>query len=72
MKHYFRKTANWYFCKTYDQKEIDLIKESGGALAGFEFKWSGRKKKVPDEFIKTYENCTVSVITPENYLEFID
>jgi hypothetical protein len=64
--------TKWLFRCTYDQKEIDLIEESAGALAGFEFRWAGRKTKVSDEFIKTYENSTVTVITPENYLEFID
>jgi predicted AAA+ superfamily ATPase len=69
--HYSGKTCNYYFWRTYDQKEIDLIEESGGALAGFEFKWSSRTSKIPDEFLKTYENSTITVITPENYLEFL-
>jgi predicted AAA+ superfamily ATPase len=69
--HYSGKTCNYYFWRTYDQKEIDLIEESGGALAGFEFKWSSRTSKIPDEFLKTYEKSTITVITPENYLEFL-
>lgn len=71
MNHYRGKVSNYYFWRTYDQKEIDLIEESGGVLAGFEFKWSTRKSKVPEEFLKTYENSTYIAITPENYLEFI-
>jgi predicted AAA+ superfamily ATPase len=69
--HYSGKVCNYYFWRTYDQKEIDFIEESGGTLTGFEFKWSARKTKVPDEFLKTYENSSVTIITPENYLEFI-
>ncbi len=71
MNHYQGIISNYYFWRTYDQKEIDLIEESGGALAGFEFKWTSKKAKVPEEFLKTYENSTFTVITPENYLEFI-
>lgn len=71
MNHYKGKISNYYFWRTYDQKEIDLIEESGGVLSGFEFKWANKKTKVPEEFLKSYENSTFSVITQENYLEFI-
>ena len=71
MNHYKGKISNYYFWRTYDQKEIDLVEESGGILSGFEFKWGTRKAKVPDEFLKTYDNSTYKLITPENYLEFI-
>ena len=71
MNHYKGRISNYYFWRTYDQKEIDLIEESGGLLKGFEFKWATRKNKVPEEFSKTYENSTITVITPENYLDFI-
>ena len=71
MNHYRGKISNNYFWRTYDQKEIDFIEESGGQLAGFEFKWTARKTKVPEEFLKTYDNSTFLLITQENYLEFI-
>ncbi|MEI6060642.1 MAG: ATP-binding protein [Bacteroidota bacterium] len=71
MNHYRGKISNNYFWRTYDQKEIDFIEESGGQLTGFEFKWTARKTKVPEEFLKTYDNSTFLLITQENYLEFI-
>jgi len=70
MNHYSGKMANYYFWRTYDQKEIDLIEESNGLLSGFEFKWGTKKTKAPEEFLSTYENSTFNVITPDNYLEF--
>ena len=30
--------TNYYFWRTYEQQEIDLIEENGGKLYGFEFK----------------------------------
>ena len=64
--------GHYYFWRTYDQKELDLVEESGGQLAGFEFKWSNRKKpKAPQSWLKTYDNSTYQVISQDNYLEFI-
>jgi len=72
MSHYKGRTANFYFWRTYDKKEIDLIEESQGILSGFEFKWGNKKSSVPEEFMKTYQNSVFEVITPENYLDFIE
>lgn len=64
--------GHYYFWRTYDQKELDLVEESGGQLAGFEFKWSNRKKpKAPQSWLKTYHNSSYEVINRDNYLEFI-
>ncbi len=69
--HYLGKPVNYYFWRTYDQKEIDLVEEAGGALAGFEFKWSDRRTKPPSDFLNAYDGATFSVIDRENYLDFI-
>ncbi|NOX86942.1 MAG: ATP-binding protein [Chlorobi bacterium] len=71
MNHYRQRFLNYYFWRTYDQKEIDLIEESDGKLDGFEMKWKQGKTKIPKEFLKTYKNSSFQVITPENYLDFI-
>jgi len=64
--------ANYYYWRTYDQKEIDLIEESGGKLRGFEFKWNPFKKsKAPKEWIETYENASYDVITKDNFRDFV-
>ncbi len=69
--HYMGNFCNYYFWRTYDQKEIDLIEEAGGALAGFEFKWAEKAAKLPIEFLTAYNNSSFKVINRENYLEFI-
>ncbi|MFZ2192841.1 MAG: ATP-binding protein [Candidatus Moraniibacteriota bacterium] len=64
--------VNSYFWRTYDQKEIDYIEESGGKIRGFEFKWNEKKKfKVPKEFIEKY-GATVEKIDRSNYWKFLN
>jgi uncharacterized protein len=69
--HYQQRSVNHYFWRTYDQKEIDLIEESGGNLTGFEFKWTESKTKVPIQFLESYDHSEFQVITRDNYLDFI-
>lgn len=65
------RKVNHYFWRTYDQKEIDLVEESGGILSGFEFKWNDRKIKQPKEFLTAYPNSTFQVINKENFFDFV-
>jgi predicted AAA+ superfamily ATPase len=71
MNHYQGRLVNYYFWRTYDMKEIDLIEESDGMLYGFEFKWSEKKVKPPKEFLESYQKSSFEVITRENWLDFI-
>lgn len=69
---YKNLSANRYFWRTYDQKEIDYVEEKGGRLYGYEFKWSTKEKdRPPKQWRTTYKKSRFSLITPENYLEFI-
>jgi predicted AAA+ superfamily ATPase len=66
-----RKFVNTYFWRTYDQKEIDYIEESGGHLRAFEFKFNEKaKSKPPSEFLKTYPEGSFEVIHRNNFLEY--
>lgn len=62
------KFANFYFWRTYDQKEIDLIEERDGKLFGYEFKW--KEKDAPaatfKEFSSSYPNSRLEVVAPDN------
>jgi len=60
-----------YFWRTYDQKEIDLVEERDGKLAGYEIKWGDKKIKAPRDWLKTYDNASYQVINRKNYLEFV-
>lgn len=69
--HYLQIPVNYYFWRTYDKKEIDLIEEKDGRLYGYEFKWKEKKTKKPEIFLKTYKNSFFKVINNDNYLEFV-
>jgi predicted AAA+ superfamily ATPase len=69
---YAGRSANSYFWRTYDQKEIDYIEETGGRLYGFEFKWKGEMRKaVRREFLEAYPGAEVNTITTENFEKFV-
>jgi len=63
--------ANYYFWRTYDKKEIDLIEERMGELHGYEFRWKKDKGTPPKDWLETYKNATYKIITSKNYSEFV-
>ena len=68
-----RRYANFYFWRTYAQKEIDLIEEREGKLNAFEFKWKDGQgnSKAANEFMGAYENSRYQAITPSGFDEFM-
>ncbi len=68
-----KKHANFYFWRTYDQKEIDLIEERDGALHAFEFKFGEGNipKATKSEFLKTYPQSDLTLINRENIEDFL-
>lgn len=67
---YKKKSVNYYFWRTYDQQEVDLIEERGGELHGYEFKWKQQKKSAPRDWQKTYPQATYQAISKEQVLSF--
>ncbi|MCY4014451.1 MAG: ATP-binding protein [Gammaproteobacteria bacterium] len=69
---YTGRLAEGYFWRTYDQQEVDLVEEHGGALHGFEIKWSPKANaRAPKAWTKSYPHSTFDVVSPANYLEYI-
>lgn len=68
---YDRRFPNYYFWRTYEQKEIDFIEEIDGALKGFEFKWARNVAKEPIEFLESYESSSWEIINKQNFAEFV-
>lgn len=63
---------NFYYWRTYDGKEIDLIEEYDGKLFGYEFKWSENKKiSAPKDWVAAYKNTEYKIINKKNYLDFV-
>ena len=69
---YTGQSANRYFWRTYDRKEIDYLEERDGVLTGFEFKWNpNRQMKAPREFLETYPGSSVEQVDRGNYWRFL-
>ena len=68
---YQQQNTRYYFWRTYDQQEIDLIEVKDKQITAIDFKWGNQKKKIPGFFAKNYPSASFTVINKENYLEFI-
>lgn len=67
-----RRSANFYFWRTYDQQEIDLIEERDGKLLGFECKWSEKDKhRAPADWFAAYPGAKFDIVNPKNCFEFL-
>ncbi|MEI6463018.1 MAG: ATP-binding protein [bacterium] len=69
--NYINFSTNYYFWRTYEQQEIDLIEENSGKLFGYEFKWKESKTSAPRLWLETYKNAEYKEINNENYLDFV-
>lgn len=65
------KTKEFYFWRTYNNQEIDLIEESYESLSAFEFKWGDKKPSAPASFSTAYPEASYEVLNRDNYLKFI-
>lgn len=64
--------ANFYFWRSTDQKEIDLVIEKDNFLYTYEIKWNPHKKAtLTKSFSNIYQNYTFEVINKDNFFEFI-
>ncbi len=68
-----RQWSNWYYWRTYDGKEIDLIQEADGVLNCFECKWQHEpiKKATREAFLAAYPNAIFNVVSNTNYRDFL-
>lgn len=61
----------YYFWRTHEGREIDVIKESQGRIFSYELKWNREKAKPPRSFTESYKKAKFDLINKENYLNFI-
>lgn len=61
--------TSYYFWRTYDGQEVDLVESEGGTLHGWEAKWSNKKTiKAPSTWRNSYPKASWELVTPQNYL----
>jgi len=69
---YSNRLTNMWFWRTTAQQEIDYIEEYDGKLHAYEFKWNPAKKgRFSKTFLNAYPDSTATLITRENYEDFI-
>jgi len=61
----------YFFWRTYDGQEIDLVESHNGKLQAFECKWKNNYAKKPVAFDKGYPDATFTIVNQENYLDLI-
>ena len=70
--HYENRWATFYFWRTQDQQEIDLVIEENQVFHAFEIKWSKHAKaRLSKTFSRNYEPHTFHIITPDSIEEFL-
>lgn len=71
-KHSFiQNHVQYYFWRTYQQKEIDLVEERDGKMEAFEFKYTKAKASLPKEFLEAYAGSSFEVISQGNFVPFV-
>ena len=69
--HYRQTLASLYFWRTYTGAEIDIIEERGGELFAYECKWHADRGRMPESFWAAYPNTPYTVISRQQYLEYL-
>ncbi|MCU0387961.1 MAG: ATP-binding protein [Chitinophagaceae bacterium] len=63
----YMEHGSFYFWRTQDQQEIDLIIDRDGTLHAYEIKWNPKAKaRLSKSFSETYPNHSYTVIHPDN------
>ena len=69
---YQNQSNDYYFWRTYDQQEIDMIEKTNTELNAFEFKWKDKKgSKAPAFFSSNYPAAPYKLISKNNIDDFI-
>jgi predicted AAA+ superfamily ATPase len=65
-------SSSFYFWRTNDQQEVDLIIRDNGVLKAYEIKWNpSSKARLSKTFSSNYPNNTFDVINRDNYASFL-
>ena len=71
--HYRHHFCNIYFWRTKTQQKIDYLEEADGTFSVFEMKWNPNKANanIPKSFMDSYPVSSATIVTPENYIEYL-
>ncbi len=69
---YAGRDARYYYWRTVQQQEIDLVEEHNGKLRAMEIKWSPKAKaRAPQTFVDAYPKASFEVIDRESFERFL-
>jgi len=68
---YLDTFSNFYFWRTYDQQEIDLVEVIDEHIKAFEFKWGVKEAKAPKAFIENYPGSEFQTINRNSFFEYL-
>ncbi|MCL1937861.1 MAG: ATP-binding protein [Candidatus Azobacteroides sp.] len=61
----------FYFWRTYDKQEVDLVEESSNPLFALQFNWGNKSSIMPKSFNEIYPHVEYKVVNRDNYLDYI-
>lgn len=70
-KYFTAKSSDFFFWRTFDGQEIDLIEEYNGQISAIEFKYSEKKLKAPRAFTEAYPEASFLQVHRENYMQWL-
>lgn len=72
LNSYKNQYGNFFFWRTHDQQEIDLIIQKDNNLETYEIKWSNiNKPRLSKTFSSNYPNHTFQFVNPDNVDTFL-
>ena len=66
-----RLLLDFYFWRTYDKQEIDLLEVGSGVMNAFEMKAGKKTPTAPKAFAEAYSEACFSAVNANNYTAFI-
>jgi len=66
-----RLGLEYYFWRTYDKQEIDLIETGSGVMNAFEMKSGKKTPSAPKAFANAYPQAQFAAVNINNYLDYI-
>jgi predicted AAA+ superfamily ATPase len=69
---YEKRDTDFYFWRTTQQQEIDLIAINDGQMTIYEMKYNAKQKpKFSKFFLRTYQPENAHVVNRDNFLDFV-
>ncbi len=73
MSETFRPNSQYYFWRTYDKAEIDLVEEFNGEVMAFEFKLKQKRNyRFPASFVEKYRPLKTSIISQDSLHKLLE